>query len=319
MGKRIWKSAVARALEHQHKTRKIPDTVSDRLIARSQKGFTAEDCAIQLAKKVSQDFLSSGRDKAPVDLGAVCSQLGLTVEYKPLALEALLKQTDQGFQVLISSTLNPTQQRLALAHEVGHLVLYQTTALTQSFGHVPLNERLNSDSMEIEELCDHFAKELAMPSEAWKDIVDNEGLSLSTLKRLSRTYSMDLAICAERIVEVSNLPCLIIAWSPVPKDAKLNSLEPVTIWSKNVIAAEFLRQKLERSNETMQPGFPFHAFDTQNESAGRIYFPMRGLRGNYLAQSVLIDSQQIFTLLLPSRLGWEKMFRVPPIKSPTNQ
>jgi hypothetical protein len=308
VSKRVWKSAVARMLVQQHRERPVPSDLQDRMIATSQKGFTAAQCAALLASRLAQGHTS---DDSRIDLLALSSKIHLLVEYQPLALEAILQHTDAGFRAVINSTLDAARQRMALAHEIGHVVLYTTTGLSQSFGHISLDERVTSESQEIEDLCDCFADELVMPSKEWGAYIKNQGLSLSTLKELSKTFGVSIMTAAKRMVEVCLLNCMIILWKPLYDDGIMSALQPIHVWTRLPHPYHFLNQTMMRTESDAIPGAPFYAWETQAETAGKLLLSMPGLTGSYLAHSERLSEAEVITLLLPTREGWEKMFPQP--------
>lgn len=313
--KRVWKSAVARSLVLQHKKQPAPAPIGDQIIVMSQKGISPAGCAALLAKRLYQSAGSLGnRSPKAVDLKVLCDRVGLGVEYRPLVLDGLLQETDSGYLAVINSIDKPPRQRMSLAHEIGHLALYRETGLTQAFGHISVPERKSIDASEVEQLCDHFASELVMPSDEWQDLIKAEGLSLTTLNQLRELYEVSMTDAAPRLAEVAEIALMesaIIIWKPVLENEVAVAMQPIRNWGKLRLGNRFLKQPLCRSSESVLSGSPFYAWENKTTTAGKISLPMMGSAGKYLAQSDLINSKHIITLLLPERLGWESMFRRP--------
>lgn len=307
--KRVWKSAVARSLIQQHRKQPLPDSRADRMIAQGQKGISPAQCAAFLAKQLRNSDSPTKAVLQPVNLPDVCAKVGLTAHYRPLGVDGLLQETESGYVAVIDSTVKPSRQRFTLAHEIGHLMLYKTTGLSQSFGHVSLAERKGIDSSEVEELCDHFASELIMPSEAWCELISSQGFSLGTLKRLTEMFGVSTTSGACRMVEVSEIDCAIIIWSPIYENNRLAKLTPIRSWVKLPLTQRDVTQSIERNDEALSPGSPFYAFDMKSESVGRISLSLNGTRAEYLAQSDLIDTNRAVSILIPERFRSDVMRR----------
>jgi hypothetical protein len=244
-----------------------------------------------------------------IDLFAICSGIGLTVEYAPLAVNALLEETELGFVATVDSTAKLSRQRMSLAHEIGHLLLYRNTGLRQAFGHVASEKRQTNEAMEIEELCDHFATELLMPSAIWDSLVLREGLSLTTLMKLKNVFGVSIATAARRLVQLATIDCGIIVWRPIYDGIDLIKVQPIRLWNNLWPGQVHASEQIEMKEQPVAPGSPYYAFEKKGRSAGKILLSFRGVTGNYLAQSDMLDATHAITLMLPERLGWHRMFR----------
>jgi Zn-dependent peptidase ImmA (M78 family) len=244
-----------------------------------------------------------------VDLSAVCLRVGLAVDYQPLSVDALLQETESGYLAIINSTASQSRQRISLAHEIGHLVLYQATGLRQAFGHVSPNERGSNESLEIEDLCDCFASELTMPSDIWRDVIFRDGMSLSTFKKLKAAYGVSTTSAAQRMVEAGSIECAIIIWKPIYRDNLLIQLDPIYCWGKISSGRSCQPSSIEPEQEYLVAGSPFHALEKSSATAGKVSLPLNGMKAKYLAHSDIINSTHIMTLLIPERFGWGIMFR----------
>lgn len=310
--KRIWKSAVARALVLQHKKQPTPAPIGDRIFAQAQKRISADGCAALLAKRLRQS-VGFSRTHLPqqVDLAAVCRSIGLEVQYRPLTLHGLLQETKSGYLAVINSIDKPSRQRMTLAHEIGHLALYRETDMTQAFGHITLEERKTIEAVEIELLCDHFASELVMPTDDWETLIKAEGLSLATLNKLKKFFGVSIKDAADamtRAAEVALINSGIILWKPILENETLVAMRPIENWGNLKLGGRFLEQTLARSTDAIVPGSPFYAWENKILTAGKISLSMTG-SVRYLAQSDVVQSTHVISLILPERTGWEVMFR----------
>lgn len=308
--KRVWKSAVARILTRQQKSQPVPDSVTARLLAQAQRGLSASHSVEALAQRLrDSDKQPDKKCLEQVDLTAVCTKVGLAVDYQPLSVDALLQETESGYIAIINSTASQSRQRLSLAHEIGHLTLFQATGLRQAFGHVSPNERLGVESLEIEELCDYFASELIMPSDVWRSVIFSEGMSLSTFKKLKATYGVPTTSAARRMVEVGSVECAVIVWKPFYRDEALIKLDPVHCWEKITSGRNCQPRSIEPIEEFLVAGSPFAALEKRSATSGKISISLNGIKGRYLAHSDVINATHIMTLLIPERFGWGMMFR----------
>lgn len=304
--KRVWRSAVARVLTQQQKKQSTDDSIAGLLLAQIQKGLSASNAAAMLAEKLRNSEKQLDRKSLKqVDLDAICAKIGLAVQYQPLTVDALLQETESGFLAIVNSLAKQSRQRKSLAHEIGHLMLYQATGLIQAFGHISPSERQNNESLEIEELCDCFASELIMPSTIWRHLISTEGLSLPTLKKLKDFYGVSIATASQRMVDISLFECAIIIWIPIYKDNVLIKLDPVRCWEKLTAGKKSQPQSLSLKQEFVVPGSPFHALEKQSMSKGVFSIILPGAKGKYLAYSDIIDKNYIITLLIPQHFGWE--------------
>jgi Zn-dependent peptidase ImmA (M78 family) len=308
--KRVWKSAVARILTRQQKSQPVPDSVAALLLAQAQKGLSASHYVEALAQRLrDSDQQLDKKCLEQVDLTVVCNKVGLAVDYQPLSVDALLQETESGYLTLINSTASQSRQRLSLAHEIGHLMLYQATGLRQAFGHVSPNERRSSESLEIEELCDCFASELIMPSDVWRRVILRDGMSLSTFKKLKAAYGVSTTSAAQRMVEVGSIECAIIIWKPIYRDKMLIKLDPIYCWEKITSGKNCRPPSIEPIEEFLGAGSPYYALEKSSATAGKVSIPLNGIKAKYLAHSDVISATHIMTLLIPERFGWGIMFR----------
>jgi hypothetical protein len=300
---------VARVLVQQHKDRPRPTSIVERLIARSQKGASASECAAFLAKELLASC-QVGAQQSPrqTDLASVSAQIGLSIEYKPLAVDALLQETASGYLAVVDSTTAPARQRMSLAHEIAHLMLYRKTGLQQAFGHISRTERTTVEATEIEQLCDHFARELTMPADIWQQAITNAGLSVTTLLRLRSIFGVSIASAAKRILEISTVDCTFILWQAVFEQGIIAKLDAVKCWGTSDLLEDVLGQNLQHPFDLPTSGSPFLALAQKNISAGRISLSIKGKPRKYLAQSGHIDSTHAVTLLVPEEVGWQAIF-----------
>lgn len=281
--KKIWQSAVAQILSEKWKGLEAPDVVA----------------------KLARELRGSRQEPGRTDLRAICAAVGLGIQYKPIRVDSLLHETESGFVAVVNSAINKPRQRFSIAHEIGHVVLYKTTGLTQAFGHLSADTRLSIEASEVEHLCDWFASELLMPLANWqRDIVD-EGISLKVVKRLVSRYGVSLAAAAKRVVDVNVWKCAIAVWEPIYEADKLVELKPVQFSSNIAFGSNNWPKSIPNRQEFCIPGSPLYALEQGMETTGEISLPFDGVKDIYLAQSSIVRTQptRIATLILAERYG----------------
>jgi Zn-dependent peptidase ImmA (M78 family) len=278
-----------------------------RILSRKRNGLPAPDVVALLAQELR------GFEKQPkrLDLIKVGGKLGLTVQYKVLRVDALLKETESGYIAILNSTTNKSRQRFSLAHELGHLVLYNVTGLTEAFGHISSPEKQNGGASEVEDLCDLFAAELLMPLTEWKQQIFAEGISLKVIKRLMSRYGVSMPAAARRIIEADIWKCAIVTWEPIYTGDLLIELNRVGCW-ENIISASYSWPKsIPNNQEFCIAGSPLCALEKRTETIGKITLPFDAAKGKYLAQSDILmgEKTRVATIAIPERYGWDVILR----------
>lgn len=292
-----WKSVVARTL--RLRSQPAYESAAARFADRNRSGLEAPEIAAKLARKLRESEGDAGA-LGPVDLTHICTVVGLAVEYMPLGVDAILQETGSGYLALVNSTVRPSRQKMSLAHEIGHLMLYKETGLREAFGHTIPEERHSNEAQEIEKLCDSFAAELVLPSEVWDREIRINGLSLATLRELMMCYGITLATAARRMVEVATYDCAVIAWTPVYENDRLVSIDYVRSWSR--LPVKRLSPRSIKDEEVCcVPGSPLRALKEQAATFGKL--SLDGVAGRYFANSDVIDSKYLATIILPEVYG----------------
>lgn len=133
----------------------------------------------------------------PVDVTAIALSRGLRILECPMRADALLEEVEDGFVVRINAAHSVIRQRFSLAHELGHVALFQATGLRQAFGQEEFGDR-----KEVERLCNMFAAELLMPVQVWRERLLLDGLSLGLIEKLCRSQKVSFEAGCRRAVEV---------------------------------------------------------------------------------------------------------------------
>ncbi len=278
--KRIWQSAVAQ------------------ILSKKWNNLPAPKVAAILAQEVR-----GPKEKGRTNLEAISASVGLSIQYQPLRVDALLQQTESGYVAIINSTTNKGRQRFSLAHEIGHIAMFNATGLRQAFGHLSPSESV--DSFEVENLCDCFASELLMPLKEWQQHIFNEGVSLQVIRTLMDSYSVSMAAATKRVVDASIWNCAIIIWEAIYQNDKLEELKPIQTWTNITLGVSKSPKSMPNSPVFRLPGSPLYALEKGSETIGETLLPFGQTREKYLAQSSIIRKKplRVATLILAEPHG----------------
>jgi Zn-dependent peptidase ImmA (M78 family) len=272
-----------------------------RLLCTHRKGLKAPDAAAQLAIELRAQI---SNPTGPADLQRACAAVNTRVEYKSLRNDAILQETEAGFLAIINSSATKGRQRFSLAHEIGHLRLFETTRLTRAFAHKSESAKEHT-SDEVEELCDHFASELLMPLEEWRREIFRRGISIGSLKVLSSKYNVSLPAAAKRAIDTGIWRCAFVLWDVVNDGDKLVELKPNQFWSNIEFGPARWPNKILNDPRFREAGSPLLAAEQTEATIGEIKVPFDGLKERYLAESRAVwgRSPQVATVILAERQG----------------
>lgn len=280
--KRIWQSAVAQILSKKWNNLPAPDVVA--ILAQEVRG---------------------SKERGRTNLEEISASVGVSIQYEPLRVDALLQQTQSGYVAIINSAANKARQRFSLAHEIGHLAMFNATGLRQAFGHLSPSERQNPDSFEVENLCDCFASELLMPLKDWQQHIFEEGISLQVIRNLMHSYGVSMAAATKKVVDADIWHCAIIIWEAVYKSDKLEELKPVQTWTNIALGTSKWPKSMPNSPAFRLPGSPLYALERGTETIGETLLPFDQTTEKYLAQSSIVRKKplRVATLILAEPHG----------------
>lgn len=125
-----------------------------RFAAAAPESATLEEALAVIVKR-----LLEGLPRPPTDLDAVGQRLGVvSVESAELLGSGELIKDGNRFRIRYAAELGETRMRFTVAHELGHAFLETTGAGCPRHGD------------ELEKLCDMFAAELLMPTDALRSL-----------------------------------------------------------------------------------------------------------------------------------------------------
>jgi len=152
----------------------------------------ASACSALLA----QAEYSGGRP----DVSRLLRTVGAEVSRGDVDAVAQLTVSGDSYRLTVHSSLNRRRLNFAIAHELGHILLFEGVI---DAGADLVSALTASHSVRIlERLCDHAAGALLMPTDDFRSRVLAEPVSLSRLFELSDTYDVSPHAALARFVDV---------------------------------------------------------------------------------------------------------------------
>lgn len=192
-------------------------------------GFSSPELGMRrLAQRLAERY---GNSRPPFDPSRLASERRVNqIVVEPMAREAVLLPTSDGFKIKIDSRLPRVRRRFALAHELGHTYFFNIDEPKP----IRPYQRLRADHVE-EKLCDVFAEEILMPEPRFSAHLQKLGeASLDALFQLTRTYDVSARCAAIRIANLQLWKVAIVAWqlrSITGKDGKTHDEEMRVSWA----------------------------------------------------------------------------------------
>jgi hypothetical protein len=145
-----------------------------------------------------------------IDVEAIAWYLGAKVKYDYLdQCDARIVGADDSAIVTVSKKASPGRQRFSVCHELGHWIYHRRRMLLCSADEI---ERPNAEITNLERAADRFASELLMPDYLFVPIAQSLGRpSMHVVRKLSEIFNTSQTATAIRLVEINQLPLLLIS------------------------------------------------------------------------------------------------------------
>jgi Zn-dependent peptidase ImmA (M78 family) len=145
-----------------------------------------------------------------IDVEAIAWHLGATVKYDHLKdCEARIVGTDDNAIITVDKRASVQRQRFSICHELGHWIYHRRRLLYCQANEI---ERPSADGMTAERAADRFASELLMPEYLFVPIVESLGRpSMVVVRKVSEMFNTSQTATAIRLVEISELPLLLVS------------------------------------------------------------------------------------------------------------
>jgi Zn-dependent peptidase ImmA (M78 family) len=174
------------------------------------------------------------------------------------------------------------RQNFSCAHEIGHM-LYSELKLEQyinTIEHRTYNPEVSQRKQKraAEKLCDEAATELLMPTQIFKNHINEFGTTMSSIERLANMYKVSIQSAAIRASEISLVKCMILKW--VLQKAPSSSIQ--LSWPKKKLVDRVL---FSPSEKIINPPSIFHeAYDRGGVLKGNISFKVGKQKRNFPAE-----------------------------------
>jgi hypothetical protein len=144
-----------------------------------------------------------------IDVEAIAWHLGAKVKFDNLdRCEARIIGSDDAAVITVNKRASPERQRFSICHELGHWIYHRKRMLLCPAEEI---ERPSADSISLERVADRFASELLMPSYLFVPISQSLGRpSMHVVRKLSEIFNTSQTATAIRLVELSQLPLLLV-------------------------------------------------------------------------------------------------------------
>lgn len=161
-----------------------------------------------LRRRAEENGFARYNDGPPYDPTALALALGVArVALQPLDCDGQIRLEDERLVVeLNAGTPSRGRRRFTIAHEVGHLVLWEVCG---GIKRTPERRHGSGRTSEIERLCDTLAAEILAPRteirELWSSYSNQEGPLLRTAQlivEVEKRYAVSLHFAAVRVREV---------------------------------------------------------------------------------------------------------------------
>lgn len=222
-----------------------------------------------------------------IDLDLIAYSLEAEVKYASLKdCEGSIVGTDTKAIITINEGVQIERQRFSLGHELGHWVNDRNKNITYRCAVKDMRQRefQGTDFRQQREVrANQFSAELLIPKYIAKPFLKNQEINFETVKKLADIFSVSITSMAIRLVDLAELPCMLICWSKEGKRRWFTKSETITC---NIWPHEYIRniKELIQKPEAIEVDA-----DTWINSKVAHDFT--------LIQSVFSNSYDVFTLL----------------------
>lgn len=226
-----------------------------------------------IRKKAEQLLIETNQlNHHPIDLTPIMEKCGVkNIRYYGLGAKLIPEKGEDGkgnFAIVLEEpSSSPEEERVDVAHEIGHTFFYSRD------GKPPFHRVPPLDGYHEEHFCEIFARELLIP----KDLVENEVANL--------TKPGEAKFRAESLIKLAGL-------FKVPKESLARRLvEDLGVWEAIIFQLECSQQESFYPGEWLIKWIV--PYDTV-EPVPKYHFPPVGVHLSTIALETLISRQRIF-------------------------
>ncbi len=159
------------------------------------------------AERILQDLGIT--EPQEIDVEAIAWHLGVRIRYGSLEeCDARIVGTDDSAIITVNKRCSLQRQRFSVCHELGHWIYHRRRMLLCQADEI---ERPSAGSLNMERIADKFASELLMPDYLFVPIAQSLGRpNMHVVKKLSEIFNTSQTATAIRLVEISQLPLVLV-------------------------------------------------------------------------------------------------------------
>ncbi|AXS84541.1 ImmA/IrrE family metallo-endopeptidase [Marinobacter sp. Arc7-DN-1] len=171
-----------------------------------------------------------------IDLDLIAFDLNAVVKRDRLpGCEGQIVGTDTRAIITINNESAPQRQRFSLGHEIGHWINDRGKNLSYRCTDSDMRQHAISRhnfKQQKEVRANRFSAELLMPGYLLKRYLPAREISVSTVNYLSQLFDVSRTSASIRLVEVSDLPCMLVCWDKQGRRKwfSRNPIVPDSIW-----------------------------------------------------------------------------------------
>jgi hypothetical protein len=192
----------------------------------------------EAAEALACDFRTGHSVLGPLDVRQASRYFDASITEKEMQVDASLRRVGARYEIAVNKKASPLRKRFSVAHELGHIAIFNATGLTAAFSHHAGGEHANAAiDPGVEVACDAFASELLMPRSEWTNITMQFGSTVAVLRRLMRLYKVSREAACRRIVEAGAWRIALLLWRVGSRGAE-DMAEGVRFFRKNFMTDE---------------------------------------------------------------------------------
>ncbi|MCL4416758.1 MAG: ImmA/IrrE family metallo-endopeptidase [Actinobacteria bacterium] len=213
---------------------------------------------------------------APIGMLAQARGISRIIEI-PLQSDGFLAQENNELVIYVNSQIGAARRRFTCAHEIGHT--YLANRMISNFNVSMENKNrsgcyieFTQQDKEEEYLCNIFAAELLMPRELVHTLLQQYGISVQCVQRISSAFGVSLSAASWRLSELANKDVGIIwfkrmgkldnpadvkmriDWGVFPNQKRVHLPRYDSVKKDSLIEKAFLSRQTEEGIENLDLG-----------------------------------------------------------------
>lgn len=193
----------------------------------------------EAAEALACDFRTGHSVVGSLDVYQAAKYFDASITEKEMQLDASLRRVGSRYEIAVNKKASPLRKRFSIAHELGHIAIFNATGLTAAFSHRAGGDYSGAAvDPAVEAACDAFASELLMPRSEWTNITMQFGSTVAVLRRLMRLYKVSREAGCRRMVEAGAWRIAVVLWRLGSRSAEDTMVDPIRFFRKNFMTDE---------------------------------------------------------------------------------